>query len=159
MWSATISNHGRKLSCPSQNRTCAFYASGSSTILPRAKLYLPCSNAAQWRNSPSLCTVVPSPRLDIAADPFKWTSCPHRTLLRLRLYYGSVRLPCQPTSALPFQLVGDLLYRSSRVLPSSDTRRSFACHGLRPRHDVTNSPSRPPRYWLPGNETLGPVRC
>ena len=44
MWGATISNRERKLSCPSQNRTCAFYASGSSTILP--ELYLPCSDTA-----------------------------------------------------------------------------------------------------------------
>ena len=44
------------------------------------------------------------------ANPFEWTPCPRRTLLRLLLYYELVRLPCRHTSSLPLRLVGSFVW-------------------------------------------------
>ena len=140
MWSATISNRERKLSCPSQNRTCAFYASGSSTILPRAKLYLPCSNAAQWRNSPFLSTVVPLPRLDIAADPFKWAS----SLTGHYSGYAFTMSQSDYPASLPPPCLFSLLETCS-IAPAgfsqvSDINSLITRHDLRPRPVSVCSP-------------------
>jgi len=74
------------------------------------------------------------------ADPFEWTSYPHRTLLRLLLYYESVRLPRRFISASLLQLVGNSRYRSDRVLPSSSANLLTTRHGLRPRPVSACSP-------------------
>ena len=71
-------------------------------------------------------------------------------------------LRTSPTAIPPYRFLASStcqrLVENEMALPGSDACCSTPCHGLRPRHIGSASPWRPLLFWLPENETLGPVQ-
>ena len=143
-WGRARRHHHQLLPRPSQNRTCAFHASGSTPTL---------SHECRVQNSSYSCNARESGLHRCSATVCG--RCPRRALrwlrvlsssrvTRLHRYYDAIRLPRRHLPLSPLQLVGHTRHlRVKRAAGISQVAATTFCKArsdLRPRVSSTCSP-------------------